>query len=337
MIWLYFSLKTGDESMIETITGIGLLIVALAMLTIGAYFAYYFLNKKVKGKQTARGVAKACADVNRAIAMRNATDYFWKDPMPFIWISIFLLFFISLGFVTHTFFGLLSSILFIIISIFFGIFAYKSYSNFETKAKARLTEFENAVKASIEQVHIIDRKDPIGKFTKIDEAFDTDPDPLYFATGITKIAFPPFEKNPKKQPIIHTKKIEVLILARDYFCICKGATPFNLLEPKLGPVPKKCPEVRAGGECDEYYYSQMQNVKYDPKNECIRIIYHAHTGHEDVVFPCKKVDPNRKKAMDALKEKLRLTERQKLQKIQEHKSYEDIKDKRSQEESQKEE
>ena len=33
--------------------------------------------------------------------------------------------------------------------------------------------------------------------------------------------------------------------------------------------------------------------------------------------------------MKALKEKLRLTERQKLQKIQEHKNYEDLKDKRT--------
>jgi hypothetical protein len=323
--------------MIKTVTGFGLFVIALTTMFIGAYFAYYFLNKNIKGKKVARDNLKACARVKREIIMRNMTDYFWKDPMPFIWISIFLIFFISLGFVTHTFFGLLSSILFIIISIFFGVFAYKSYNNFEAKAKARLTEFEDAVKASIEKVHIIDRKDPIGKFTKIDEAFDTDPDPLYFASGIKKIPFPPFEKNPKKQPIIHTKKLEVLILARDYFCICKDATPFNLLEPKLGPVPKKCPEVKVGGECDEYYYSQMQNVKYDPKNECIRIIYHAHTGHEDVIFPCKKIDPNRKKAMDALKEKLRLTERQKLHKIQEHKSYEDIKEKREKSENSTEE
>ena len=43
---------------------------------------------------------------------------------------------------------------------------------------------------------------------------------------------------------------------------------------------------------------------------------------------CKK-GGDQKEAMKALKEKLRLTERQKLQKIQEHKHYEDLKDKRN--------
>jgi len=72
----------------------------------------------------------------------------------------------------------------------------------------------------------------------------------------------------------------------------------------------------------------MQNVQYDTTNACIRIIYNADSGHEDVTFPCKK--PVAKAPLKALKEKLRLTERQKLQKVQEHKSYEDIKDKRVQ-------
>jgi len=116
-------------------------------------------------------------------------------------------------------------------------------------------------------------------------------------------------------------------LSREYFSICKNSSTFDLLNPKRANEKKKCAEVAgSSGECHEYYYSQMQNVQYDAKNECIRIIYSADSGHEDVTFPCKK--PSAKAPLKALKEKLRLTERQKLQKILEHKNYEDIKDKR---------
>ncbi len=315
--------------MIETITGIGLFIVALATMAVGAYFAYYFLNKNIKGKKVARDNKKACAQANRAIAMRNMTDYFWKESITFTWIVVLLAFFIALGFVTWTFWGLLSSIILIIIAGFFGRFAYKSYNEFEAKAKARLAEFENDVRKSI-KAEISFSGDNIQSFSDEDEAFDTEPKIFEFPTDVKKdIPFPPLEKNPKKHPIIRTKKIEFLVLSREYFSICKGAATFNLFEPKQAPLPKKCVELKGvGGECNEYYYSQMQNVQYDEKEECIRIIYNANTGHADVTFACKKANPNRKPAMKALKEKLRLTERQKLQKIQEHKHYEDIREKR---------
>ena len=318
--------------MIDTITGIGLILVTLSAMGVGVYFSYYFLNRNIQVKLGARSKKKTCNQANRAIAMRNMTDYFWKETRTFTWIVIFLTFFIALGFVTWTFWGLLSSILLMILAVFFGIFAYKSYNSFEAKAKARLTEFEDSVRKSI-RAEISFNGDNIQSFSDKDEAFDTEPKIFEFPTGISKIAFPPLEKNPKKHPIISTKKLEFLVLSREYFSICKGAGTFNLLAPKQGPLPKGCAELKGvGGECNEYYYSQMQNVQYDAKEECIRIIYNANSGHADVTFACKKIAPNRKPAMKALKEKLRLTERQKLQKIQEHKSYEDIRDKRAKKE-----
>ncbi len=42
-----------------------------------------------------------------------------------------------------------------------------------------------------------------------------------------------------KKPVIKSRKLEFLILSREYFSICKGATPFNLLEPKRAPIAKK--------------------------------------------------------------------------------------------------
>ncbi len=61
-------------------------------------------------------------------------------------------------------------------------------------------------------------------------------------------------------------------------------------------MPKKCIILKNAGECNEYYYSQMQNVEYD--GEAIVIKYSA--GIPDVKFKCKK--GTHKPAMKALKE-----------------------------------
>ena len=309
--------------MIYTITGIGLFIIALGILGVGAYFAYYYMNKKYQGKKAVKDKEKKAAKAFKDKIMRNRIDYFWKEHWTFTWIMIFLIFFIALGFAIGTFYGLLSSIIFIIISIFFGTFAYNSYINFPIKAKAALTKFEDAIKKSLEGEISFDG-DNIQKFSDKDEEFDTKPNIIPFIISPTKIDFPPLEKVPAKKPIISTRKLEFLILSREYFSICQKASTFNLLNPAKANA----------GECDEYYYSQMQNVTYDGK--AITIKYNSDTGHDDVSFVCKK-GTDQKKAMKALKEKLRLTERQKLQKIQEHKHYEDLKDKRNTEEAKTEE
>ncbi len=301
--------------MIHQIAGIGLFIVALIILGMGGYFVYYFLNKKVQGKKVTKDKEKKAKQAAYDRDMRNTLDYFWKESWTFWWIVVFLAFFISLGFAIGTFYSLLSSILFIIISILFGLFAYRSYVTFEPKAKAALNKFEDAILASVNS-EISFEGDNIQSFSDKDDEFDTEPNIIKFVIAPTKIDFPPFEKVPKKKPIFATRKLEFLILSREYFSICQKASTFNLLKPTKA----------VAGECDEYYYSQMQNVTYDGK--AITIKYNKDTGHEDVTFVCKK-GKEQKQAMKALKEKLRLTERQKLQKIQEHKHYEDLKDKRA--------
>ena len=314
--------------MMEQISSMVLMVVATGMLLMGVYYLYYLLTRKLKGKQTVWGTARACAKENRRIAMRNRLDYFWKESMTFAWIALFLIFFILLGLAIGTSLSILSSVIFLFITLFFGIFAIRSYNAFEGKAKVRLIEFEDSVRVAINS-EISFNGDNIQSFSNEDEAFDTKPQIFEFPTAITKIAFPPLEKNAKKYNIISTRKIEFLVLSREYFTICRNATTFSLLIPAQDGPPKKCAEKKGiGGDCNEFYYSQMQNVQYDTKESCIRIIYNADSGHEDVTFPCKK--PAAKAPLKALKEKLRLTERQKLQKIQEHKNYEDIREKREQ-------
>ena len=266
--------------------------------------------------------------IKMEILIRNWTDFFWSNSMRFAWITLFLLAIIVYSYVGYAYFhifaGAVISVIFSIITLVFFLFARKSYYSFEEKAKERLTKFEDAIKAGIEKEISFDG-DNIQSFSKDDSNMDTDEIKFYFPVATKKIAFPLFQKNPKKQPIIAERKLEVLILSREYFSICKSATPFNLLNPKLGPAAKKFAEVKSSGECEEHYYSQMRNVLY--KDDGIQIIF--DNEDDNVTFKCPKAAPNRKPAMKALKEKLRITERQRLSKIDEHKKFKDIKESKS--------
>jgi len=311
------------------ISNIGLIIISLVLVALLSYALYYKLNKTIKAKRAAKSKAADCAKEKAKIAQRNRTDYFWKEHMTFSWKTLLFVLSILFGFATRNIFGIIFSIVLIFLFIYFLKFAITSYKTFEEKAKKRIDDFEAQVRASIES-EISFNGDNIQSFTDEDDEFDTKVQKFEFPTTVKKIPFPPLEKDAKKHKIISTRKLEFLVLSREYFSICKGTGTFDLLDPKLD---KKCAEAKGtGGECNEYYYSQMQNVQYDNENECIRIIYNTDTGHEDVTFACKKAAPNRKPAMKALKEKLRLTERQKLHKIDEHKKYEELKERREQHE-----
>ena len=310
------------------ISNIGLIISALLLVGILIYILYRMLNKRIKSGSTVRTTARDCAREKAKLTQRNKYDYFWKEYMTFSWITLLLGLSIFLGFATGHLFGIIYSIISIFLFIYFMNFAIRNYLSFEEKAKKRIDDFEAQVRASIAS-EISFNGDNIQSFTDADDKFDTKVQKFEFPTDITKIAFPPLEKNAKNHKIISTRKLEFLVLSREYFSICKNTGTFSLLDPKLD---KKCMEAKgAAGECNEYYYSQMQNVQYDDEKECIRIIYNKDTGHKDVTFACKKTAANRKSAMKALKEKLRLTERQKLHKINEHEKYEELKDRRENE------
>ncbi|MCH9741270.1 MAG: hypothetical protein K0U38_10615 [Epsilonproteobacteria bacterium] len=284
------------------------------------YLLYQSLTTKINGKKAAFSNQWECDKVLREQMITNYTDYFWTDAVRFVWVSIFFIFLIALGIAIGGL-GLIFSFVMALIYVAFLIFAYQSYYAFPEKAKAKLAAFESAIKGGIEK-EISFEGDNIQSFTDKDDEFDTKPVIFAFPVEITKFNFPPLEKNPAKKTVISTRKLEFLILSREYFSICKGATTFNLTNPKRGDIKKKCAEAKGSGECNEYYYSQMRNVLYDTKAKGIRIVYNHE--QDDEIFKCKK-DP---KAMKAIKEKLRLTERQKLKKIEEHKNYEEIKDKR---------
>lgn len=309
------------------------ILVTLSVIALAAIFwtiiQYYLAKiKKRKGLKTNK---KACKQVERAIWIRNHTDYFWSDSSRFAWISIFMIFFIALGIVSEHTVGYLFSISVGFFFLFFLWFAQRSYIQFEDKAKAQLSAFENTIKNAIRK-EISFEGDNIQRFSDQDYICETDVKIFEFPIQKKTVPFPPFEDNVKKQPIILSRKLEFLILSREYFSICKGATTFNLLDPARAGVPKKCAEIKAPGECHEYYYSQMRNVVY--QDDSIQIIF--ENEEDNVVFKCPKAAANRKPAMKALKEKLRITERQRLKKIDEHRKFEDLYDKRLENEKVKE-
>jgi hypothetical protein len=298
---------------------------ALIVLLALGIFILILIQMNVNKKTTAMSNNSACRKINIEKFIRNWTDFFWSNSMRFAWITLFLLTIIIYSYVGyarfHIFAGAVISVIFSIITLIFFYLAWKSYYAFEEKAKKRLTAFEDTIKENIDKEISFDG-DKIQAFSKEDTDMDTDEQKFYFPVGTKKIAFPLFQKNVKKQPIIAERKLEVLILSREYFSICQSATPFNLLNPKQGPVPKKCAEVKASGECEEHYYSQMRNVLY--KDDAIQIIF--DNEDDNIIFKCPKLAPNRKPAIKALKEKLRITERQRLSKIDEHKKFKDIKE-----------
>ncbi|MBU1668622.1 hypothetical protein KKC13_09370 [bacterium] len=284
-------------------------------------FQFYLAKmKKMKGLKENK---RACTKVQRDIWIRNHTSYFWSDSSRFVWISMFMIFFIILGIVVDHPVGYVFAIIISFLFLFFLWLAQTSYVQFPQKAQAQLDDFEKVITSSIEK-EISFNGDNIQSFSHADKEFDTTPKIFSFPIEVTKIAYPIFEENPAKHTIISTRKLEFLVLSREYLSICKGATKFNLLDPPKADLPKKCAEIKGAGECHEFYYSLIKNVKYE--DDAIKIIF--HNDDDDALFPCKKGSANIKPAMKALHEKLRLTERQRLKKIEEQQNYEILKDKR---------
>lgn len=274
------------------------------------------LGKRKKAKSN----RAKCQEAKRIILKQNWIDYFWSNHMRAAWILLVLTFTMALCFSIGNIWTIIIGVLVGIITFFFLRFAIRSYKAFPDKAKEALKIFEKEIEASLKSQISFDG-DNIQSFTDGDEKFNTTPQIFTFVVLQTKVPFPPYEKAAPKQPIVATKQLEFLVLSREYFSICKSVSTFDLLNPALAPEVKECARKKALiGECHEHYYSQMRNVEYDGAEECIRILYYDE--RDDVKFKCKK--PNSGAPMKALKEKLRLTERQRLRKIDEHEKYEEI-------------
>jgi transcription elongation factor Elf1 len=300
------------------------IILGLIVLFALSFFAYNALNIKFDKKKAELGNRSSCRTVYWKQKIRNWTDYFWSNSMRFAWITLILISLIAYGIAIDISWnmdqGAYLSIFFSIVTIIFFAFSYISYKNFPIKAKAALEEFENAIKNGIKK-EISFEGDSIQKFTKESDTIDANEQIFDFVIGTKKIDFPPFESRAPKKPVIAERKLEFLILSKEYFSICQGATPFNLLDPAKLPDKKKCAPKKAAGPCREYYYSQMKNVSYEGE----KITIYFNNGDEAVTYSCPKKLGKHTAVLKALKEKLRITERQRLSKIDEYKKFTDIK------------
>lgn len=294
----------------HTLTVFILVTLSVITLTATIWLMFQFYVEKFKSIKENIDKKKSQDQKNRELWRRNHTTYFWSDASRFAWISLFMIFFIALGIVVNHPIGFLFSIVVAFIYLAFLRFAYLSYIEFPAKAKTELEAFEKAITSSIEK-EITFNGDNIQSFSNEDKEFDTTPQIFSFPVDETKLDYPLFDK---KKVIVSTRKLEFLILSREYLSICKGATTFNLLNPAK----------EASGDCHELYYSLIKNIKYE--ENAIKIIF--HNDDDDVLFPCAAGAGNRKPAMKALHERLRLTERQRLKKIEEQQNYETLKDKR---------
>jgi len=301
-------------------------VIFLAVVTIVVAFIVGHNTKKRFDKKKG-SITKQLAD-SKLIRQNNRIvfrEFFWANEFPtqFIWISIGLIFFTLLGVAIGTVTSLIFSFFVLLGALAFFYWARESYINLPKIVAERLKTFEEEVRAAIDK-EITFEGDNIQTFSNKDDEFDTKPQIFEFPVEAEKnaIRYPILQEDPKKWTIVTKRKLEFLILSREYFSVCQGAAKFDFFTHR-GDIKKKFAFKKgAGGECNEYYYSQMRNVQYDAKEKGIRIIYNH--DEPDTIIKCKK-DP---KVMKAIREKLRLTERQRLEKIQEHKFYEDIKDKR---------
>jgi hypothetical protein len=245
--------------------------------------------------------------------------------MRFAWITLILISSIIYGAAIainlNITWGAYISIFFSIISLIFFTFSYISYKNFPAKAKAELDAFEKKIRDCIQKETNFEG-DNIEQYAAKSDNMSNQAIIFEFAVGAKKVDFPPFESRPPKKPVFAERKLEFLILSREYFSICKSATPFNLFNPAKLPEKKKCAPKTACGECSEYYYSQMKRVTYE--DEKIKIFF--NNDEETIEYNCPKKLGKHKAVLKAIKEKLRITERQRLSKIDEHKKFTDIRE-----------
>ncbi|SFV53050.1 hypothetical protein MNB_SV-12-647 [hydrothermal vent metagenome] len=294
--------------------------VLLVMIVVaGIYMATNYTREVYKKKKGVLIKNHGTRKLQRKVNWEDWKDFFWRNPEQFAWITVILSFITLFGLAIGNIVGYIISFIFLVLLVLFLRWAKENYLNFPKIAKERLDKFNEEVRTAIKK-QVTFEADNIQKFADKDSEFDTEPKVFEFPVDTKKMPAHPTYKVLKD--IIIEQKLEFLVLSREYFSICQSAPTFKLFDHR---VAGKLEHKKGGpGACNEFYYSQMANVQYDGK--AIRIIYDGE--REDAVFTCKPGDKATQPAIKALKEKLRLTERQKFHKMQEHLSYEEIKAKR---------
>ncbi len=314
------------------------LFAALVLSVIGSYILLY-MNKAdaeyAKKKKEVENKIK-CKQVEIAYKKRLWNEYFWHKPMRFFWISFIFIIAIFIAMLpinlNNIYIDILSVILALIIFaayIYFLVFAYKRYVNFEKIAKEKLETFEKPIKDGVKGA-VSYPGDKVRQYQLEDEIMSEDLNDIIIIeqpTEVNKLDFPPFAPAPKKT-IINERKLEFLVFTNEFVCSFTGASKFNLLKPARKPEKDGCEEKNKGAlgpSSQEYYYSTISYGKIE--DDTFKLI--LKDGREVELFTVKGKAPDIKKRsgeiMKVLKHKLRITERQQLRKVDEYAKLEYIK------------
>jgi len=310
------------------------LLLIFIIILVGS-FIYVTLNsikKKLSILKENRTNKKECEKAKRLDIKRRYTDYFWAQPMWFIIISLafFMLYTISLFIYDAT--GVWLFVLIFALYLVFVLNAILSYINFPKIAAERFNEHKQAIINSICN-DLNSHRDRVNEFLA-KYHLDTDArsskedcidNMIIHPTGVSKFDFPPYLKfDAPKKNVIAKSTLQVIVLERDFMFVCPNTTEFDLLHPKRGDLKKKCAYTRAAGECEDIFYSLIKYIAYE--DEAIKLYFWNDIEEPKIIAKVAKKE-DAKPTIARIREKIRLVERQRLNKIAEVLHFERLKDK----------
>ncbi len=312
-----------------------LLFVLFIFLTIAFLYAIYIdtIKKKFTVHKTQLENKIICEKYKWKGKLNRLTNLIWLKPKMILTVVVLGFFFEVFLIIANTIFSLILALIFFILYIYFIKFIYDKYFAFREFAKKKLQEHEEAIKdAVMKQAYATDSL--IQKYRYEDEYKDVDFELFtHPKKDVKKAKFPPFIDIPdEKRDVVLERVMQFIVLGPDFLMACLNPTPFNLEKPLRDEPKKKCALLRKPGDCKEVYYSQIKTVFY--KDQYIHIVLWDEKEEPIKIFVKKKPDAG--PLMTAIKARLRITERQRLGKIQEQLFFENLLQKRKLEEKQEE-
>ena len=317
----------------ELLNNILLVVFLIILFGTFIYIASKSIKKVLDIKKEKWEQKRACDKAKKEDRWRRLTDYFWANPWWFVVISLgfFMLYTLSLFLYEET--GIWLFIFIFSLYISFALHAIFSYIDFPKIAAERLKEHEDAVTANVCK-EITEHTQKINEFLSnysldnIDYSgitFDCKSNMIKHPTGVEKFDFPPFIKldGPKKS-VIKARALQFFVLERDFMLACLGAAKFDLLYPPRADAKKKCALKRAAGKCFDIFYSEIKKVVYEDGG--IKIYFWEQFNKEPVIMKVAK-EEDAKPGIFMIRERIRLLERQRLNKIAEVLHFERLSDK----------
>jgi membrane protein implicated in regulation of membrane protease activity len=301
------------------------ILVLIATIIAYAYFVRNTLKEKLEKEKKEREIRWKCQKYKEEHRKKLIYDYYWSNPNRFFYTTLGFIFLIAFSITTSIYYFWFGFILTLFFGILYAIYlkwAYDRYMEFPKLAKAKLEEYDNAIKEGIKKAATWSDDDDIIPINS-----DKYPILYFFDTEVKKFNYPPLSS---KKTVISEKKIVAIAINRDFLCIFDGASKFNLLNPAIDE--KKGCEVKkpAAGGCKDFMYQDIRKVTVDGKNLiltlCEKVCEGACLVEEkvyDVTFTCTK-PPEAKEIAGKIKNRIKALIRQKGFQVLESYAYKSI-------------